>query len=83
MNTTAVAPASRYRRTRAATASASPVTARPAARLPDPVPGHQAVQDAVRDQDPARAEPAVPDLPAKAIHDLDQVTRAAGSPWRS
>ncbi|MFF5157866.1 FadR/GntR family transcriptional regulator [Streptomyces sp. NPDC000348] len=45
-------------------------------RTDDPVPSHQAVLDAVRDQDPARAELAMLDLLAKAVHDLDQVTRA-------
>ncbi|WP_327713603.1 FCD domain-containing protein [Streptomyces sp. NBC_00464] len=39
----------------------------------DPVPSHQAVLDAVRERDPARAELAMLDLLAKAAHDLDQI----------
>jgi DNA-binding FadR family transcriptional regulator len=45
----------------------------------DPVPSHQAVLDAVRDQDPARAELAMLDLLAKAVHDFDQITSHASS----
>ncbi|NYI03845.1 FadR/GntR family transcriptional regulator [Allostreptomyces psammosilenae] len=40
----------------------------------DPLPSHQAVLDAVRDRDAARAEQAMLDLLAQATHDLDQVT---------
>ncbi|MFF3494699.1 FadR/GntR family transcriptional regulator [Streptomyces sp. NPDC002795] len=40
----------------------------------DPVPSHKAVLDAVRDQDPARAELAMLELLAQAVHDLDQAT---------
>lgn len=40
----------------------------------DPLPSHQAVLDAVREQDTARAELAMLDLLAQATHDLDQVT---------
>ncbi|MEO3755437.1 FCD domain-containing protein [Streptomyces sp. B6B3] len=39
----------------------------------DPVPSHRTVLDAVRDQDPARAELAMLDLLAMAVHDLDQI----------
>ncbi|MFE1254969.1 FCD domain-containing protein [Streptomyces fungicidicus] len=49
-------------------------------QIDDPVPSHRAVLDAVRDQDPARAELAMLDLLAKAVHDLDQVTRAGTPP---
>ncbi|MDX3224929.1 FadR/GntR family transcriptional regulator [Streptomyces sp. ME19-01-6] len=48
----------------------------------DPVPSHQAVLDAVRDQDPTRAECAMLDLLAKAVHDLDRVTRRPPAPGR-
>ncbi|MEB8336922.1 FadR/GntR family transcriptional regulator [Streptomyces endophyticus] len=48
----------------------------------DPVPSHRAVFEAVRDQDPARAELTMLDLLAKATHDLDQVTRVAASTQR-
>lgn len=48
----------------------------------DPVPSHQAVLDAIRDQDPARAELAMLDLLAKASHDLDQVTGHTPPPGR-
>ncbi|WP_084828392.1 FCD domain-containing protein [Streptomyces griseoflavus] len=48
----------------------------------NPVPSHRAVLDAVRDQIPARAELAMLDLLAKAVHDLDQVTRAPDSARR-
>lgn len=40
----------------------------------DPVPSHRAVLDAIRDQDPTRAELAMLDLLAKANHDLSQAT---------
>ncbi|MET7906269.1 FCD domain-containing protein [Streptomyces sp. NPDC005336] len=40
----------------------------------DPVPSHRRVLDAVRDQDPARAELAMLDLLAKAAEDLDQAS---------
>ncbi|MEV8592982.1 FCD domain-containing protein [Streptomyces sp. NPDC052012] len=40
----------------------------------DPLPSHQAVFDAVRDQDAARAELAMLDLLAQATHDFDRVT---------
>ncbi|MFJ8955098.1 FadR/GntR family transcriptional regulator [Streptomyces sp. NPDC102381] len=46
----------------------------------DPVPSHGAVLDAVRDQDPARAELAMLDLLAKAVQDLDHVTRHTPAP---
>ncbi|WP_405659795.1 FCD domain-containing protein [Streptomyces sp. NBC_01166] len=47
----------------------------------DPVPSHQAVLDAVRDRDPARAELAMLDLLAKAANDLDRITTGSeGSP---
>lgn len=51
--------------------------ARPGAAVPgaDPVPSHRAVLDAVRDQDPARAERAMVNLLAKAVADLDHLTR--------
>lgn len=49
-------------------------------RTDDPVPSHQVVLDAVRDQDPTRAELAMLDLLAKAVHDLDQVTHVPDSP---
>lgn len=39
----------------------------------DPVPSHRGVLDAVRDQDPARAEQAMNDLLAQARHDLQVV----------
>ncbi|MEV7869895.1 FCD domain-containing protein [Streptomyces sp. NPDC088124] len=39
----------------------------------DPLPSHQAVFDAVRDRDAARAELAMLDLLAQATHDFDQV----------
>ncbi|MGW2261336.1 FadR/GntR family transcriptional regulator [Streptomyces sp. NPDC001780] len=42
-------------------------------RAVDPIPSHQAVLDAVRDQDAARAELAMLDLLAQATHDFDQV----------
>lgn len=42
----------------------------------DPVPSHRAVLDAIRDQDPARAELAMLNLLAKALADLDQLARA-------
>jgi len=51
-------------------------------QIDDPVPSHRAVLDAVRDQHPARAELAMLDLLAKAVHDLDQVTRAPDSARR-
>ncbi|WP_329204857.1 FCD domain-containing protein [Streptomyces sp. NBC_00683] len=43
----------------------------------DPVPSHQAVLDAVRERDPARAELAMLDLLAKAAHDLDRITASS------
>lgn len=48
----------------------------------DPVPSHRAVLDAIRDQDPARAELAMLNLLAKALADPDQLARAqaAGAP---
>ncbi|WP_030752038.1 FadR/GntR family transcriptional regulator [Streptomyces sp. NRRL F-5135] len=42
----------------------------------DPVPGHRAVLDAIRDQDPTRAELTMLSLLAKALTDLDQLARA-------
>ncbi|TDC15818.1 FadR family transcriptional regulator [Streptomyces sp. 8K308] len=48
----------------------------------DPVPSHRAVLDAIRDQDPARAELAMLDLLAKATHDLDRITGGAAVPHR-
>ncbi|MFI5874318.1 FadR/GntR family transcriptional regulator [Streptomyces sp. NPDC051445] len=42
----------------------------------DPVPSHRAVFDAIRDQDPTRAELAMLNLLAKALADLDQLARA-------
>lgn len=39
----------------------------------DPVPSHRAVLDAVRDQDPARAELAMLNLLAKALADLERL----------
>ncbi|MFJ8793022.1 FadR/GntR family transcriptional regulator [Streptomyces sp. NPDC102462] len=55
------------------------------ARAADPIPSHQAVLDAVRDQDAARAELAMLDLLAQATHDLDQITGdvPTGPPQRS
>ncbi|MFJ6850975.1 FadR/GntR family transcriptional regulator [Streptomyces sp. NPDC091271] len=51
------------------------------AEADDPVPSHQAVLDAVRDRDPARAELAMLDLLAKAANDLDRITAGSeGSP---
>lgn len=44
----------------------------------DPLPSHRAVFEAVRDQDPARAELAMLDLLAKAAEDLDQLTHRQG-----
>ncbi|MEU0302622.1 FCD domain-containing protein [Streptomyces sp. NPDC006175] len=44
------------------------------AEADDPVPSHQAVLDAVRDRDPARAELAMLDLLAKAADDIQQIT---------
>ncbi|GAA2433327.1 FadR/GntR family transcriptional regulator [Streptomyces glaucus] len=49
----------------------------------DPVPSHQAVLDAVRDQDPARAELAMLDLLAKATEDLDHLTHTRDAAHRS
>ncbi|MGW0086965.1 FadR/GntR family transcriptional regulator [Streptomyces sp. NPDC003393] len=49
----------------------------------DPVPSHRAVLDAVRDQDPARAEFAMLDLLAKAAEDLEHVTHLPGTAPRS
>lgn len=46
----------------------------------DPVPSHRAVLDAVRDGDPVRAELAMLDLLAKAVEDLDQLTRRSATP---
>ncbi|MCX5415937.1 FadR/GntR family transcriptional regulator [Streptomyces sp. NBC_00059] len=46
----------------------------------DPVPSHQAVLDAVRERDPARAELAMLDLLAKAAHDLDRITASSKGP---
>ncbi|GAB2604735.1 FadR/GntR family transcriptional regulator [Streptomyces capparidis] len=43
----------------------------------DPVPSHRAVLDAVRDQDPVRAEQAMVNLLAKAAADLDHLARAS------
>ncbi|KDN78042.1 GntR family transcriptional regulator [Streptomyces olindensis] len=42
----------------------------------DPVPSHRAVLDAIRDQDPTRAELAMLNLLAKALADLDQLAQA-------
>ncbi|KOT39158.1 GntR family transcriptional regulator [Streptomyces caelestis] len=39
----------------------------------DPVPSHRAVLDAIRDQDPARAELAMLNLLAKALADLERL----------
>ncbi|MDT0447130.1 FadR/GntR family transcriptional regulator [Streptomyces johnsoniae] len=49
----------------------------------DPVPSHRAVLDAIRDQDPARAELAMLDLLAKATHDLDRITGSASTAHQS
>ncbi len=49
----------------------------------DPVPSHRAVLDAVRDQDPARAELAMLDLLAKADQDLGHLTHTQGATPRS
>ncbi|GAA2127189.1 FadR/GntR family transcriptional regulator [Streptomyces synnematoformans] len=46
----------------------------------DPVPSHRAVFDAVRDQDPARAELAMHGLLAMAVRDLDEVAGYATRP---
>ncbi|TDC74775.1 FadR/GntR family transcriptional regulator [Streptomyces hainanensis] len=46
----------------------------------DPVPSHRAVLDAIRDQDPHRAELTMLDLLAKASHDLDRITNSAPPP---
>ncbi|WP_086723492.1 FadR/GntR family transcriptional regulator [Streptomyces carpinensis] len=45
----------------------------------DPVPSHRAVLDAVRDQDPARAEFAMLDLLAKSAEDLEHVAHLPGA----
>ncbi|GAA2280051.1 GntR family transcriptional regulator [Streptomyces ruber] len=49
----------------------------------DPVPSHRAVLDAVRDQDPDRAERAMVDLLAKAVADLDHLAHAPDVALRS
>jgi DNA-binding FadR family transcriptional regulator len=49
----------------------------------DPVPSHRAVLDAVRDQDPARAELAMLDLLAMAVRDLDQIAGYTTRPART
>ncbi|MES4904339.1 MULTISPECIES: FCD domain-containing protein [unclassified Streptomyces] len=49
----------------------------------DPVPSHRVVLEAVRDQDPARAELAMLDLLAKATEDLDHLDRSPDATPRS
>ncbi|MFD8378431.1 FadR/GntR family transcriptional regulator [Streptomyces sp. NPDC059679] len=49
----------------------------------DPVPSHRVVLEAVRDQDPARAELAMLDLLSKATEDLDHLARSPDATPRS